>query len=199
MASPKINDFLAAFSGDNKYCLSLPVLWTVSIDGVTSGAINEFLRCAGEDWVSTLVPNSMTKSGNILAAQEVTIPNEASNFVAMGMGNTGGFLPGYGLESRVDFLSRNFVINFLETKQDLEHEFFRPWMISLGIKGLVETGSNLKGDVQVRQYDNQGGFRKGYLFHKAFPVNVEGFTLNYQNTDFTIKAVTFACQNYKQL
>ena len=200
MSSPKITDFLAAFSGDNKYCLSLPVLWTVSIDGVTSGAINGFLECAGEGWTSSMVPNSMTKSGNILAAQQVTIPNESSNFQAMTMGSgMGGFLPGYGLDSRSDFLSRTFSVNFLETNKDLEHEFFRPWMIALGIKGLVETGASLKGDITVKQYDNQGGFRKGYHFQKAFPTNVEGFTLNYENTDFIIKSVTFACQNYKQL
>lgn len=200
MARPQINDFLAAFSGDNRYCLSLPVLWTVNIGGVSSGAINEFLQCAGEEWSSSLVPDSMSSRGNILPAQEVTIPNETSNFQAMTMGSgMGGFLPGYGLDSRADFLSRNVVINFLETKVDLEHEFFRPWMIALGIKGLVETGQSLKGDIRVEQYDNQGNFRKGYQFKKAFPINVEGFTLNYENTDFTIKAVTFACQNYKKL
>lgn len=200
MPGPQINDFLAAFSGDNKFCLSLPVLWTVSIDGVTNDSINEVLSFADESWRANLTPNSMSKNGNILPAQEVNIPNESSSFQATNTGTgMGGFLPGYALDSRTDFLSRNFSINFLETKQDLEHEFFRPWMIALGIKGLVESGSNLKGTIQVRQYDNQGNLRKGYQFDKAFVTNSEGFSLNYQDTDFTIKSVTFACQNYKQL
>lgn len=200
MSSPKTTDFLQAFSGDNRYCLSLPVLWTVSINGVESDAINSTLSYAGEGWSSTMVPNNLTVNGNILPAQEVTIPNESSNYQAMSMGSgMGGFLPGYGLDSRSNFLDRNLVINFLETKQDLEHEFFRPWSIALGIKGLVESGVNLKADIVVKQYDNGGNFRKGYHFKKAFPTNVEGFTLNYDNTDFIIKSVTFACQNYKQL
>lgn len=200
MSSPQITDFLAAFSGDNRFCLSLPILWTVSIDGVDSGAINSTLRCAGEDWVSTLVPANLTKSGNILPAQQVIIPGESSNFQAMTMGSgMGGFLPGYGLDSRSNFLERTLNINFLETKSDLGHEFFTPWQIAIGIKGLVESGVNLKSDIQVKQYDNQGNFRKGYHFFKAFPINVEGFTLNYENTDFVVKSVTFACQNYRQL
>ena len=197
---PKINDFLAAFSGDNRYCLSLPVLWTVDIGGVSNGSINSMLQCAGEAWSSSMVPDSMTVNGNILPAQEVAIPNEASSFIATNSGSgMGGFLPGLALDSRLDFLNRTFTVNFLETRMDLEHEFFRPWAIAIGIKGLVEQGVNLKANIKVKQYDNQGGFRKGYEFYKAFPTNVEGFTLNYENTDFIIKTVTFACQNYKKL
>jgi hypothetical protein len=73
----------------------------------------------------------------------------------------------------------------------------RPWMIAVGINGLI--GSSLKATVEVKQYTNKGDFRKGYKFHKAFPTAVEGFTLSYGSTDFIIKSVTFACQNYIQL
>ena len=41
--------------------------------------------------------------------------------------------------------------------------------------------------------------KKGFKFKKAFPTTVEGFSLNYENTDFKIKSITFACQNYEQL
>ena len=99
MSSPKSNDFLAAFSGDNRYCLSLPVLWTVDIGGVGSGAINSTLQCAGEGWSSSMVPDEMTVNGNILPAQEVTIPNESSSFIATNSGSgMGGFLPGLALK-----------------------------------------------------------------------------------------------------
>jgi hypothetical protein len=197
---PQINDFLQAFSGDNRFCLSIPVLWTVSIDGVGESAINSVLSEAGESWQAKINPNSMTRSGNILPAQEVSIPNESSSFQAMNSGSgMGGFLPGYALDARSDFLSRSVSINFLETARDLEHEYFRPWMIALGIKGLVEDGTPLKSTITVKQYNNKGQFRKGFQFQKAFPTNVEGFTMNYDNTDFPIKSVTFACQNYRQL
>jgi hypothetical protein len=197
---PQINDFLQAFSGDSKYCLSIPVLWTVSIDGVTNGGINTVLNDAGQKWQAKLSPNDMTKNGNILPAQEVTIPNENSNFSPMVVGSgLGGFLPGYAMDSRSDFLSRSISINFLETARDLEHEFFRPWMIAIGIKGLIEQGVPLKSTITVKQYNNKGQFRKGFKFTKAFPTNVEGFTMNYENTDFPIKSVTFACENYQQL
>jgi hypothetical protein len=111
----------------------------------------------------------------------------------------GGFLPGYAMTSRADFLSRSFSINFLETRQDLEHEYFRPWQIAIGIKGLVERGVNLKSTITVKQYTNDGVLRKGYRFKRAFPVAVEGFTMDYNNTDYPIKSVTFACENYSQL
>lgn len=199
--SIQINDFFSAFSsGDAKFCLSLPVLWTVSIDDVTEGAINTVLTSAGEKWKAKINPNDVTRRGNILLAQEVTIPNESSSFQAMNSGSgMGGYLPGIGLDARSDFLSRSFTINFLETNKDLEHEYIRPWMIALGIKGLVQQGANLKSTITVRQYTNTGKFKKGYKYVKAFPTNVEGFTLNYNNTDFTIKSVTFGCQTYEQL
>jgi hypothetical protein len=197
---PQINDFLQAFSGDAKFCLSIPVLWTVSIDGVSDSAINTVLADASENWRAKLTPNDMTRNGNILPAQQVVIPTENSNFTPMVAGNgLGGFLPGYAMDSRSDFLSRSFSVNFLETAKDLEHEYFRPWAIAIGIKGLIEQGVNLKATITVKQYNNAGKFRKGFQFYKAFPTNVEGFTMDYDNTDFPIKSVTFACENYKQL
>lgn len=197
---PQINDFLQAFSGDSRFCLSIPVLWTVSIDGVSEGSINSVLSYAGESWQAKINPDALTRNGSILPAQQVVIPTENSNFSPMTMGDsTGGFLPGYALNARSDFLSRNVSINFLETARDLEHEYFRPWMIALGIKGLVEQGANLKATITVKQYNNQGVFRKGFQFKKAFPTSVEGFTMSYENTDFPVKSVVFACENYQQL
>jgi hypothetical protein len=197
---PQINDFLQAFSGDSRFCLSIPVLWTVSIDGVSEGSINQVLNDAGENWQAKINPNDMSRSGTILPAQEVQLPGESASFQAMNSGsNMGGFLPGYALDSRSDFLSRSFSINFLETSKDLEHEYFRPWQIAIGIQGLVEQGNNLKANVVVKQYNNKGVLRKGFQFKKAFPVSIEGFTINYANTDYPIKSVVFACENYKQL
>lgn len=191
-------DFLLAFSSDPRFCLSIPVLWSVNIDGVSTGAINEVLSDAQESWRANMTPNSMTVNSNILPAQEVTIPTESSTFQAMNVGTgSGGYLPGYGLDTRSNFLDRSFTVNFLETSQDLEHNFFRPWMIAVGINGLV--GSSLKANMEVKQYNNAGQFRKGYKFKKVFPTAVEGFTLNYDNTEFIIKSVTFACENYQQL
>lgn len=200
MSNPKINDFLQAFSGDARFCLSIPVLWSVTIDGVGESNINSVLNFAGERWRAKISPNSMTRGGTILPAQSVTTPNEQSNFSAMSVGDAaGGYLPGLAMNSRMDFLSRSFSINFLETENDLEHEYFRPWMIAVGIKGLIEQGQNLKSTITVKQYTNQGEFRKGFRFIKAFPTAVEGFTMDYQNTDYPIKSVTFACENYQQV
>lgn len=198
---PQINDFLQAFSQDQRFCLSIPVLWSITIDGVSEGNINKILNSAGEKWKAKITPNDMTRSSNILPAQAVVLPPESSNFspIVGGGGSYGGFLPGYAMNSRSDFLSRSFSVNFLETKNDLEHDFFRPWMIALGINGLVEDGSGLKSTITVKQYTNQGEFRKGFKFKKAFPTAVEGFTLDYNNTDFPIKSVTFACENYEQI
>ena len=200
MSHPQINDFLQAFSQDRRFCLSIPVLWSISIDGVSSGSINNILQSAGENWRSKITPNEMTRGSTILPAQAVVLPQESSNFSPIVAGGSqGGFLPGYAMNSRADFLSRSFSVNFLETRSDLEHDYFRPWMIALGINGLVEDGSNLKATVTVKQYTNQGQFRKGFRFRKAFPTAVEGFTLDYNNTDFPIKSVTFACENYEQI
>lgn len=198
--SSNINEFFAAFSGDRKYFLNLPVLWTVTIDGVSTGAINSVLGGAGESWQARTTPGAYTKSGSILVAQQVVLPNESSSFSAMESGSgMGGFLPGYGLNARSNFLDRGISVNFLETEVDIEHNFFRPWMIAVGIKGLVEHGASLKGSMEVKQYSNGGKFIKGFKFKKIFPTAVESYTLNYDSTDFPIKSVTFGCENYEQL
>ena len=198
--SVNINEFFSAFANDQKFFLNLPVLWSVTIDGVSQGSINSVLNYAGEKWQAKTSAESMTKGGNILVAQSVTLPNETSGFTAMRSGDSmGGFLPGYGLGSRSDFLERSFSVNFLETEMDIDHNFFRPWMIAVGIKGLVEEGVSLKGNMEVRQYANSGRFIKGFKFKKVFPTAVEGYTLDYDSTDFKIKSVTFACENYQQI
>lgn len=195
-----IPEFFEAFAHDPKFFLHLPVLWTVTIDGVSEGSINSVLNFAGEKWQAKISPGGMTKSGNILVAQEVTLPSESSGFTQMESGgNMGGFLPGYGLTARENFLSRSFNVNFLETQMDIEHNFFRPWMIAIGIKGLIEEGVNLKASMTVRQFTNGRQFMKGFKFNKIFPTAVEGYNLNYDNTDFKIKSVTFACENYEQI
>jgi len=199
----QINDFLQSFSREAKFCLSLPVFWSVSIDGVTASAINTILTSAGEKWSANLTPNDMSKgdAGSILVAQSVTLPTESSEFVALEFGSgKGGFLPTHAMSSRTNFLSRSFSVNILETAQDLEHEFFRPWMIAMGIKGLIEDGKpNLKATMVVKQYDNQGNFRKGYKFKGVHPLSVEGYSLDYDSTQFTVKSVALACLNYEPI
>jgi len=199
MSGPNINEFFSAFSNDEKYFLNLPVLWTVTIDGVEKSSINQILQDAGESWNARVDPASYIKTNTILVAQEITLPRESSTFDAHPSGvNTGGFLPGYALTARSNFLDRGLTINFLETQVDIEHNFFRPWLIAIGIKGLIARGANLKANILVKQYSNSGKFIKGFKFTKVFPTAIEGYTLNYDNTDFKIKSVTFACQNYEQ-
>lgn len=192
-----INSFLGAFSQDSKFFLPLPFLWKVDIRGVSAGAINSVLSKAGESWGAKTVPDSFIREGNILVAQEVTLPSESFEVASFGQQNRGGFLPGYGVTQRADFLNRGITINFLETGDDIEHNFFRPWTIALGIDGLIN--QSLKGDITVKQYAQDGTFRKGYTFNQAFPTNCEGYTLNYNDSEFKVKTVTFACRNYKQL
>jgi hypothetical protein len=200
MGGPNISEFLSKMSNDSRCFLNLPVLWTVTIDGVSESSINTVLDYAGEKWQAKTSPGAFTGNGGIVLAQEVSLPSESSDFSAMESGSgMGGFLPGYGLNARSNFLSRSFSVNFLETQMDIEHNYFRPWMIALGIKGLIEEGVSLKGNMQVRQYSNSGRFIKGFQFKKVFPTAVEGYTLNYENTDFPIKSVTFGCENYEQL
>lgn len=198
--SVNINEFFSSFSQDQKFFLNLPTLWSVTIDGVTSSSINSVLSASGEKWSAKEDILSYTKGGNILVAQEVTIPNEQPSFDSFNSGGSmGGFLPGAGLTSRSNFLDRGITVNFLETQKDIDHNFFRPWMIAVGIKGLVEQGVSLKGDMVVRQYSNNGTFIKGFKFKKIFPTAIEGYTLNYSDTEFKMRSVTFGCQNYEQL
>jgi len=198
--NPNIYEFFAAFSYDPKFYLHLPVLWTVSIDGVTERSINNVLLDAGEQWMAKTDPWKMSRSGNILVAQEVSLPQESSNFSALEFGSgMGGYLPGYALNNRTNFLDRSFSINFIETELDIEHNFFRPWLIALGVKGLIEYGPSLKSSIEIKQYTNDGILIRGFRFNKAFPTAIEGYTLNYENTDIPIKSVTFGCQNYEQI
>jgi len=195
-----INEFFSALSNDQKMFLNLPVLWAVTIDGVSEGAINGVLSDAGERWRAKVNPRGYTRGGDLLVASEVTTPNEQSSFEAFSSGSSmGGFLPGYGLNIRQNFLDRSFSVNFLETEVDIEHNYFRPWMIAIGIKGLIEEGANLKGTMEVHQFSNAGQLIKGFRFKKIFPTGTEGGTLNYESTDFKYRSVTFACENYEQL
>jgi len=191
------SDFLQAFSSESRYFVSNPFLWKVSIDGDLSGAINSALQKGNENWSANVQPSLLTKGGAILVARSVTTPQESSVFAPQSVNNRGGFLPGYSLIERNDFLTRSFSINFLETEDDIEHGFMRPWMIALGIDGLINFG--LKTNIVVKQYNNQGSMRKGYIFEDAFPTAVEGYTVSHDSDDFIEKSVTFACKNYKQL
>ena len=189
-------DFLQAFSSDSKYFLSQPFLWKVSIDGDLSGAINSALQKGNENWSANVQPSLLTKNGAILVARSVNTPQESSVFAPQSVQNR-GFLPGYSLIERNDFLTRSFSINFIETEQDIEHGFMRPWMIALGIDGLINFG--LKTNIVVKQYNNKGSMRKGYIFEDSFPTAVEGYTIDHNSDDFIEKSVTFACKNYRQL
>jgi len=195
-----ITQFLASFSNDQRFFLNLPVFWTVSITGVSEGSINSVLSYAGEKWKATVSPSSMTKGGNILVAQSVTTPNESSVYSSLDGGKTiGGYLAPIGLSNRANFVDRSFSVNFLETENDLEHNYFRPWAIAVGIKGLIEQGANLKATMELRQYTNKGQLMKGFRFKKVIPTGVEALTLDYESTDFKVKSVTFICQDYEQL
>jgi len=196
-----IKEFFSAFSSEEQYFLNLPIFWTVTITGVDKSSINGVLSDAGEAWNASVSPNDFTKTGGILVAQEVTLPTESSTFTAMESGSTGGFLPGYSMNTRANFLDRSVSVNFLQTEKDIEHNFFRPWMIAIGIHGLIEDKDvrGMKGTMEVKQFSNSGKFIKGFRFKKVFPTAIEGYTLNYDATDFIVKSVTFACENYEQL
>jgi len=95
---------------------------------------------------------------------------------------------------RTDFLSRNISINFLETSRDIETELFRPWIIALGVDGLLN--QKLKCTITVKQYTRDGNIRKTYKFTGVYPTNTEGYNLTYGDQDFLIKTVTFGYTNY---
>lgn len=216
-----ITEFLNAFSPNPNtltnavYGMHIPVLWTVNIEGVERESINAIISKAynkNTAWNASVIPRDMSskEGGTILVAQSVSLPIENSGFSPMMMGNSmGGYLPGYALDARSNFLERSFSVNFIETQTDIIHEFFRPWMIAVGIKGLVEDGqTNLKATMEVRQWGSELDetrkshkqiFLRGFRFNRVFPTAVEGFTLDYGNTDFPIKSVTFACENYEQI
>jgi len=198
-------DFLDGYSRERQYFLSLPFLWKIEFNytgnpGLWSN-IDEALEKAGEAWRVQSVPESFTKNGSMLVAREVTVPPETTSFLTPGGEiNKGGFLPGYGVDQRANFAGRNLIVNFFDTNGDVEHTFFRPWMIAVGIDGLIgrALGKSLLCDsVILRQYDSRGRVRKGYQFDEVFPTNVEGYTLNYDGTDYLEKSVTFAFKNYR--
>ena len=214
-------DFLDGYSRERKYFLSLPTLWKVSFyyegsqalapgqpgvpESASDGpiglpsAIQRALNDAGEGWRVKNEPREFTKNGSILAAREVTVPQENTQFLAPGGEiNRGNYLPAFGAERRMNFLERNLAINFFDTEEDLEHIFFRPWMIAIATHGLIERDL-LCGAVELWQYNNRGQRRKGYRFIDVFPTNVEGYQLNYNDDDFKQKSVTFAFKNYIQL
>jgi hypothetical protein len=196
----QINDFLNAFSTEAKFCLSLPVFWSVSIDGVSIGSINSVLESAQEKWRATTSPEEMTRNGNILVAQRVSLPGEGYSSTVAPIGSDyGGFLPPNIMQARDNFGNRNVSVNFLETNVDLEHTFFRPWSIAVGINGFIESGPSLKATMVVKQYDNKGTLRKGFKFTKVTPAKMESLDLDYNDTTHKVKSVTFICQNYEQL
>ena len=71
-------------------------------------------------------------------------------------------------------------------------------MIAIGIDGLINRGL-LCPNVVLRQYNNRGEIRKGYIFRDVFPTNIEGYTIDYDNESFMEKSVTFAFRNYEPL
>tara|TARA_R110001583_G_scaffold11403_5_gene51644 strand:- start:11078 stop:11737 length:660 start_codon:yes stop_codon:yes gene_type:complete len=214
-------DFLDSYSRDRKFFLSLPTLWKVNFQYSNSGAlaagqqgqlgsasnaptglpsaIQRALNDADEGWRVKNEPDQFEKNGSVLAAREITVPQENTQFIAPGGEiNKGNYLPAFGAERRMNFLERNLAINFFDTEEDLEHTFFRPWMIAVATHGLIERDL-LCPIVELSQYNNRGEIRKGYKFVDVFPTNVEGYNLNYNNTEFLEKSVTFAFKNYIQV
>jgi hypothetical protein len=191
--------FLTKLSQESPYYLSLPFLWTVSIPGLiglTSAITSANQKIGRGAWYPDLNPD--WGAGDLLAAREVTIPNETSTFLEAGQNSRGGFMPGYGLQQRESFLGRNLAVNFIETRKDIVHGFFTPWSVAVGVDGLTNFG--LKADIYVKQYDNQKRLRKGYKFIDAFPTTVEGFTVTQEpEAYYPEKTVTFAFTDYAPL
>ena len=196
-------DFLDGYSYSERFFLSHPFLWKVQfsynselITNINT-AIAKAYSSDSKDWRAVTEPDFFTRNDNILVAREVNVPNENSQFDIAGSQNLGGFLPGYALNKRVDFLTKNLGINFFDTQDDIEHNFFRPWMIALGIDGLINR--KLLCKITLKQYNNRMQLRKGYEFIDVFPTNVEGYRLSYQDEDFLEKSVKFSFKEYKQL
>ena len=200
--SGPVYDFLHNYSQHEEFFLSHPFLWKVSFlyEQSLISSINRTLeKSPDEKWRAIRQPNDYTdRGGNILAARSVTVPNENTQFDIAGSMNLGGFLPGYAVTKRVDFLSKNLVINFFENNDDIEHMFFRPWMVSVGIDGLMMRDL-LCPTVRLTQYNNLGERRKGYEFIDVFPTNVEGYTVSYNDEEFIEKSITFAFKNYRPI
>ena len=193
---PSINQFLDKFSTDRRFSLPLPFMWEVFIDG--DGLVGEIQSVLSQyDLFWTVEGPSKWGNGGSLVAQEVTIPAESFEVMSMGAENRGGWMPGYGVTQRTDFLSRNITINFLETSKDIETNFFRPWTIAVGSAGLLNT--KLRATINVNEYDKDNKIRKKYKFERAFPTNVEGYTLSYGDGEFIMKTVTFSYHKYSPI
>ena len=196
----EVYDFLSNYSvgGPSRYYLSLPTLWKIEFSNANSvrGQVDQALEKAGERWRVKNTPEEFVANGNTLVAREVTVPGETTEFLeAGGDVNLGGFLPAFGVNKRQGFLTRTLGVNIFDTDDDLEHNFFRPWMIAVGIDGLLNRGL-LCPNVILRQYNHKGEVRKGYNFTDVFPTSVEGYTIDYDNETFLEKSVTFAFKNY---
>jgi len=196
-------DFLSKYSasGPPKFYLSLPSLWKIEFSNASSvvGQVDQALTKARERWRVKNTPEEFVSNGNMMVAREVTVPGETTEFLEAGADiNKGGFLPAFGVEKRQGFLNRNLTVNVFDTNEDLEHNFFRPWMIAIGIDGLINRGL-LCPNVVLRQYNNKGEIRKGYIFTDVFPTNIEGYTIDYDNESFLEKSITFAFRNYEPI
>jgi len=198
-----VSQFLHNYSEHESFYLSHPFLWKVTFlyNQKLIGSINAALAKGQEEsqWYAWRQPYDYSDNviGNVLVARSVTVPNENTQFDVAGSMNQGGFLPGYAVNKRTDFLSKNLAINFFDTNDDIEHLFFRPWMIAIGIDGLMMR--NLICNVELVQYDNIGRRRKGFRFIDVFPTNVEGYRLSYDDTEFIQKSITFAFKNYEPI
>ena len=196
MAS-SIDPFLTKFSTEQGFSIPLPCLWSVSfLDTGFISDIQQSVQKSGARWsYGVKSANKWSGSGGeVLVAQEVSIPSESYEVMPIGQENRGGFMPGYGVTNRTDFLSRNVSINFLETGDDIETSLFRPWIIAIGTSGLL--GGKFRTTIAVTEYHKSGGARKKYTFYNAFPTNVEGYTLTYSDSEFIIKSVSFGYTKY---
>lgn len=197
MAGP-VPTFLTNFEYFTDYSIPLPFLWTVTITNGEALAqeISTALLSINHNWsVQDALNWTEVSTNNLLVAQEVTIPTESAEMVVLGPdSNRGGYMPGYGVNQRTDFLQRSFTINFLETNSDIETLFFRPWIVAISTAGLI--GGKFRSEINLTQYDRQMKVRKRYKFTGAFPTSTEGSTITYSNDDFIVKSVTFGYTKY---
>jgi len=195
-----VDGFLHNYSYHPRYFLSLPFLWKVqfyySSDLISS--INKSIsKEPNEKWRAITDPRYYSDAeGRLLVARSVVVPNENTQFDIVGSENLGGFLPGYAVNKRQDFLQKNLAINFFETDTDIEHLFFRPWMVALSIDGLMMRDL-ICPSVVLTQYNNRMEVRKEIKFNDVFPTNVEGYSVSYEDTDYKEKSITFAFKNYE--
>ena len=198
MEKNTIPNFLDNFSTRYKYGIPIQVLWSVTFsDGQSlEQSITNSLRKIDHNWSPVFSSDMWTSLGNILVAQEVSLPGESFEVAPLTIGeSSGAYMPGYAATKRSDFLSRNVTINFLETNIDIESQLFRPWAIAISVDGLI--GSALKTTINVCQYDNKRKKRKEYIFYNAFPTNCETSMINYTDDQVKTKTVTFAYSRYE--